>query len=302
MVGESSKRDAHLLVLRAVGAHAELARVLVLKGAYATEAITGVSRSTLDIDLTGRSEFCSFDRAGERRLKQLFYDAIDDFCEEQAPEWSIYTVSAKRQPRKGQKFGWDAFEAKVTLLHRGKEQHVVELDVSFGDFFGEDEALYCEHGKLRLAAAAEEIHFIGYSAEQIVAEKLRAFLQKLPRHREKLGNDRALPRVRDIHDIAAIRSHAQKEISLEKTALAFRSKCEARSVDCEGIEDFIPEPDSEETYRKLYEDDESLNGIPFEKAWESMCALLRDLFAEFDPPGVFPLPALAERNGTCQRL
>ncbi|MFC1705930.1 nucleotidyl transferase AbiEii/AbiGii toxin family protein [Planctomycetota bacterium] len=278
-------------MLRAVAGHDKLKQVLVLKGAYATEAITGTERSTTDIDLTARQDFCTFDQAGEESLKHLFFVAVEQHLEVHDRDWTLETTSARKKPKGNRHpFGWDGFFVKVTLLYRRREQQVVELDVSFGDFTSGTVHLECCTTGLRLTEEQSTHVLEAYSPEQVIAEKLRAFLQQLPTHRKKIGARANPPRVRDIRDIAVLMDSTEDALDWESLAASFRDKCAAKSVDCRSPADFAPEPDSKALYRELYNDDEELRSVPFERAWKRMIEVVDRLIDGFGPPGEFPPP------------
>jgi len=128
-----------------------------------------------------------------------------------------------------------------------------------------------------------------YSGVEIVAEKLRAFLQSLPPHRGKIGGGGRLPRARDIWDIAALVDKLGDQLDIESVAHTFKRKCASRFVDCSSVDDYAPEPDSVEIFRQVYEADDELASIPFEDAWRVMTGLVRRIEREYGLPGVFPL-------------
>lgn len=294
MAIEPEARVAHLLVLRAFALDEELCGALVLKGAYATEAITQRQRSTLDIDLTEGPErklAATYDRAGEQALKSSFHRAVSRFLIGVDEGWSLETVSAQKAPRDNpHPHGWDGFRIKITLLYRRRRQHVVPIDLSFGDATDELVRLSCDRETIEIAGPSSRCVLRSYSPEQIVAEKLRAFLQHLEPYQTKIGaTHRTPPRVRDLHDIAALVAACGEALGLRQIADAFRLKCAAKSVDCEGVTAFFADEGAITLYQQLYENDRDLAEISFEQAWQAVTALLERLFAERPPPGRFPL-------------
>ncbi len=288
-----------LLVLEAIASDPELRERLVLKGAYATEAVTQIRRSTRDIDLTSRSQWLSPDETGKATLRRLLLDAIHRHCQHRADGWTVYAVSVDKSPRgMRQRYGWDGFSAKITLQYRAGRQHVVELDISSGDYAGSATRLHVDRSTNRIGVAEDQSTpgLYAYSPEQNVAEKLRAFLQKLPAHRAKLKLAPALPRVRDIHDVAAIVRARGAGLSLAAISESFVAKCKAKAVDCESAADFEPSPDARESFRGLYDEEFEFvqDAIPFDDAWAEMMELAHVLTTRFPAPGRFPLPTPVE--------
>lgn len=284
------QRRAAAVVLRAVAADPELGPLLVLKGALAAEAITRRVRSTRDVDLSARSRFCSPDDAGRDRIRVLFTVALRRYCDASDEGWHLFSLSAEKRPRgsRAGRFGWDGFRVKATLQFRSRAHHVVEVDVSFGDFRGGVIHLECLGDVLRVA---EHGTIAAYSAEEQIAEKLRAFLQKLPAHTRKIGRgDGELPRVRDLGDIHALIGAAGDTLDWQFIADAFREKCRGRLVDCTGVTDFAPEPHFVAWYRSLYLDEHPGDPIDFDTAWTTVLAAVREVCARGGAPGILPLP------------
>jgi len=162
MVVEWNDREEQLIVIRAISDDTTLRRCLVLKGAYATEAITGVRRSTTDIDLTSREVWCPRDRKGGKYLKTVFTRAMRNHTEKLNRDWSLYAVSAKKQPQQKQhRFGWDGFRIKVTLQYRGQRHHVVDLDISFDDFTTGTIPLECDLANIHPAGDTHSEQIFG---------------------------------------------------------------------------------------------------------------------------------------------
>ena len=298
MVADWSDRAAHMVVLRAIAADERLHRSLVLKGAYATEALTGIPRSTQDIDLTEGADpepLVAFEMEGTAgRLKELFRVSVERYCDEPGSHWRVAATSAKPRPPRPHPFGWGGYRVNVTLVYRRRPQRVVAIDLSQGDLTAGTVLLSCDLEHLTLAQETSRLVLVGYSAEQIIAEKLRAFLQALRPHLEKIGANLRRPRpprVQDIHDIAALHRVRENRLSFEELANSFRQKCAAKAVDCSGSADFLPDPGSLDLYREIYEGESDLARIPFTEAWSAMMEIVERVTREFEPPGRFPRPA-----------
>jgi Nucleotidyl transferase AbiEii toxin, Type IV TA system len=296
-LGDLVSSDAQLVVLRALGAQPELSELFVLKGAHATSALSRLRRPTLDIDLAVApvaTRTIAFDREGEATLREIFEKNLRAYCLRAEKDWRLVAAGVKKRPRdQRHPFGWDGFEVRITLAYRRIDHSHVDLDLSFDDIVGS--LVHLEIGsEPKLAQHPDETSLRSYSREQIVAEKLRAFLQRLGPYRRKVGTDKEapLPRVRDLHDITDLYRSASPELDLDGVAEMFRLKCAAKAVDCTGPNDFMPEPDSVARYRQAYESDPTLAAIPFDQAWETTLAVVVAITVDRRPPGRFPLPPL----------
>jgi hypothetical protein len=285
--------------MSAIGADATLSDALVLKGAHAVEALTGRSRSTLDIDLTARFDFVprgARGNEGKEALKASFHRALERFSEETSSEWSVRSVSAEPKPsaRRPHRFGWDGFGIKVTLQFRRKHEVVVEIDLSFDDF---TDGTVCVSWVRASSDGLPTVQtepgpglLLCYSIEQAVAEKLRAWLQKLPAHLEKIGATADRLRVRDLRDIHVLVFSSVGAIDYASVGDSFVRKCQKRLVDCSSIDDVLPATVSLEDLRAQYDDDRALADVAFDDA----VATVRRLVSRLDElgrlPGIVPLP------------
>lgn len=287
MVAVRGDRRAVLLVLEGVARQPELGGVFVLKGAYATEAVTGTTRGTADLDLTAVESPWGLDKDAEQALKKLLAEAALDACEVDGADWTFVSSSVRKAPKwpRSHPHGWDSFGAKVTLLFRRSQQHEVELDLSFGDLCGDAVRLEVRSGVLSKSPNGP---IAAYGAEEIVAEKLRAFLQRLPPYKEKFGRPYGVPRVRDIRDVVAV-VRAVPDLRWAHVSSLFAQKCRVRSVDCCSVDDFLPDGVQIEQLAALYRDDPELADQPFEHAWPAFLDTAARV-GSFGWPGVQPLP------------
>lgn len=298
MVTDRLQRDAQRVVLRAVAGDERLAHVLVLKGALAAEAITQRPRSTRDIDLTAERCFVSFDRSGEQSVKKWFRECLENhFDSGHDEDWSLSATSAKMKPsRKGRhKHGWDGYQVRVTLLHRGSNQQVIPIDLSFGDFTGRCIDLDCGPGAPRIAGPKPPLFKLrGYSVEEQIGEKLRAFLQRLPQYQHKTGVSHPRPfRVRDVRDIHHLVNVALgSDLGLDWDILgkSFNEKCRAKCVDCHGLPSFVQGEEILEQVESLYAAEFSAPEVPFRVAWTSLERVVDEIGRATGFPGDLPLP------------
>lgn len=284
------REKAVFVVLRAISGNPFLREMLYLKGAYATEGHTGRPRSTQDVDFTVAEMLGTPNPEGERTVKRLFTEAVENHLELQDRDWSLYQVSAHKSPSsKRHPRGWDSFEVRITLQVRGRTRHTVKLEITPEDHPIDSVEISCETGAVAEAESSAANTVKTYTAAEIVAEKLRAFLQSLPPYRKKMGGGERTPRVRDIRDIAVLVEMLGDQLDIESVARKFQRRCASRLVDCCSVDDYSPKPDSIEIYRQNYEADDELATIRFNVAWKTMMELVSRIENEFGLPGAFPL-------------
>ena len=285
------REKAVRVVFRAISASADLRETLFLKGAYAIEGLTGLSRSTKDVDFSVVEALAAPDSEGEAAVSRLFADAVENHLQVRDPEWSLRTISVHRSPKpRAHPRGWDSFKIGITLRFRGRAEYTVRLDVTPEQPPIDAVELSFEEGAIAVAERPEIDTMKSYSGAEALAEKLRAFLQSLPPHRSKIGGGNRPPRVRDIRDIAAIMKTIGDRTDIETVVAIFARKCRSRYVDCTSVGDFAPEPGSIEIFRQAYENDKELAEIPFDEAWNLMMELVRRISSGYGLPGTFPLP------------
>jgi hypothetical protein len=177
-------------------------------------------------------------------------------------------VRVEKRPR-GKRpggFGHDGFRANITLHWRHSEFVQVVVDFTSGDLIGPPVAVAFLEGRLVLAEPGSLPAFYGYSAEEALAEKLRAFLQKMPAHLNKIGRgtDEQL-RVRDICDIAQIVRVCQ-QLDWQQIADKFAEKCRRRDVDCDGPDEFLALEGGLATIEAVYQAEGLCRSLPFNQA------------------------------------
>lgn len=291
MIRTDEREKAVRVVFRAISASAGLRESLFLKGAYAIEGLTGLPRSTVDVDFTVVKALATPNSKGEAAVKRLFADAIENHLRGRDREWSLRTISVHRHPKgRVHPRGWDSFKIGITLRFRGRAEYTVKLDVTPEQPPIDAVEVSCAKDVIAVAERQETDTMKSYSGAEALAEKLRAFLQSLPPHRSKIGPGNRPPRVRDIRDIAAMMKTIGDRTDIETVAEIFARKCRSRYVDCTSVGDFAPEPGSIGIFRQAYENDEELAEIPFDEAWNLMMDLVSLISSGPGLPGTFPLP------------
>jgi hypothetical protein len=292
VVTDPLEREAALVVLRAIAQNQELKKSLFLKGAHATEAYTQRPRSTKDIDFTMVEQPCPpSNKASADNFKKLFNSTLQDYLDISEQNWTLRGISAhKKMPNRDHPMGWDGFEVKITLVYKGgKTTYTVKLDISPEDPPISTVKFDCETGTIVSNSDEASITLLSYSAAEIVAEKLRAFLQRLPPYRKKHNSNLRPPRVRDIRDIFMMVDVLGKELDLEEVAETFKRKCKSKYVDCTTPADFYPESNSIGVFKQAYENDGDLNPVTFDDAWRTMIGLVEQIDIQYGLPGKFPI-------------
>jgi predicted nucleotidyltransferase component of viral defense system len=90
-----------------------------------------------------------------------------------------------------------------------------------------------------------------YQLEEIVAEKLRAALQK---EKQRLERGWAPPRGRDIYDIWRVLKEYQPKLNLDCLPDLLKRKCVVRNVKYDSLDDFFPEDRMEEIRQSWTQD------------------------------------------------
>jgi predicted nucleotidyltransferase component of viral defense system len=220
-VGEARLRFAQYAVLRAVASSAFLRRILVFKGGNALDFVWSPNRSTLDLDFSADMSAEGAADLGEAGLEGTLSRALNVSGRELGVVMRVHGV--RRQPP-GEGKTFVTYTARIgyalpgdqrnrTLLEAGQSsQYVVPLEVSINEPIGADENLDIGGGRsLRVG-----------TLEDIVAEKLRAFLQQK-------GEIRNRTRPQDLLDVAHLLRRG-KPLNLDEVSRFLLTKAEARNV------------------------------------------------------------------------
>lgn len=224
------RRQVAEITLHAIALERRLGQSLVLKGGSLLAIAYGSARFTSDLDFTARD----FSADAPELLRALLDPALlraaaalgyaDLHCR-------VQTVKLK--PRPAMFAGADAPALKVTIgsvggglserrsLEAGMASDVLELDISYREPLVSIEEVPLL-GRVDSAAAPHTI--LVYSLAEIVAEKLRAYLQQAERDRG---------RRQDIYDLAYL--VGEHGASLDRAAIlaALRTKAHARGIEPE---------------------------------------------------------------------
>jgi predicted nucleotidyltransferase component of viral defense system len=217
---EARRRLVQFVVLASMSLSARLASGVAFKGGNALRFAHGNQRSTLDLDFSAESGFPDSPadiknlmdvalKIGERRYQvkarcQSIHRKPPGF-EKTMPTYSIKVCYQLPGDRYYQNID-ERLAAGKTL------SDVVEVEISLND-------VLCETGEAQLGPGAGPLRIC--TLEDIIAEKLRALLQQVPRNRS---------RPQDVFDIASmLRKHADS-IDLGKVSSFLIRKSEARQI------------------------------------------------------------------------
>lgn len=217
-----AERQAVEVVLTAIGSLPGYGSHIFLKGGILMAVVYESPRGTADLDfstdLKASPDIASklaeeLARALPRATARLGY-----------PDLALRVQTVKERPRP---FGtpgtsFPALDVKIAYALRGQGDrrlasgqapHVVDLEVSFNEPVHATEVI-------RLGIGGPS--FAAYALTDLIAEKLRALLQQVGRHRY---------RRQDVYDIAHLMTRFQLDESERAAILAsFRDKCAARSI------------------------------------------------------------------------
>lgn len=222
------RRQVAEITLHAIALERRLGQSLVLKGGSLLAIAYGSPRFTADLDFTAR-EFSAnapellralLDPALVRATAALGYAGLR--CRVQA---------VKLKPRPDTFTGADAPALKVTIgsasgkasearsLDAGMAADVLELDISYREPLVSIEEIPLL-GRVEVAAAPRKL--LVYSVVEIVAEKLRAYLQQTERDRG---------RRQDVYDLAYLIQEHGADLDRADVLAALRTKAHARGIE-----------------------------------------------------------------------
>ena len=222
------RRQVAEITLHAIALERRLGQSLVLKGGSLLAIAYGSPRFTADLDFTAR-EFSAdapelirslLDPALIRAAAALGYAGL---------RCRVQTV--KRRPRPDTFTGADAPALKVTIgsagdkasearnLDAGTAADVLELDISYREPLVSIEEIPLL-GSVEPAAAPYRL--LVYSVVEIVAEKLRAYLQQTERDRG---------RRQDVYDLAYLIQEHGADLDRTDVLAALRTKARARGIE-----------------------------------------------------------------------
>lgn len=239
-----------------------LSEALVFKGGTALRKIYFPTyRFSEDLDFTMVKSLAEL---GEDRIRRSLDKACQHIHEESGIELALADFKRTRD-----ELGEEAFEGKIQYVgprgHRAGNPPRVKLDITFY------EQVLLDPNNLPLMhpySDAEDCYAVvsTYRLEEIVAEKLRAILQRT--------------RSRDIYDLWYFLKYHKDALNLVATKDVFRKKCEYKGVDFKGIEDFF-KPELLESHKLAWEPSmkrQVINLPPFAEVEDDLRLLLGELF------------------------
>ena len=232
------RRQVAEITLHAIALERRLGQSLVLKGGLLLAIAYGSPRFTSDLDFTARE----FSADAPESLRALLDPALVRAAATLGyADLRCRVQTVKPKPRPAMFAGADAPALKVTIgsvaggpgerrsLEAGMASDVLELDVSYREPLVsiEEVALL---GRVEPAAAPRTL--LVYSLAEIVAEKLRAYLQQTERDRG---------RRQDVYDLAYLVGEHGAGLDRAAILAALRTKALARGI--EPAPGMIDDPD-----------------------------------------------------------
>lgn len=267
-------------VLIAIGAAAALRESLVFRGARILDHhLDGPRRPSLDLDAVLSMPATSIDRTA---LEEDFLRALRDAAEAMEPViYAPERVQIALSPRLGNARGWDGLKVAITLrdLRRAGTLGipVLTMDLAAPEQFGE--------GAVERRVLADG-YVLVCSNHNLIAGKLRAFLESTAFHRTKLELPHRPLRVKDLVDLARVWDvycH-EPDTFWHTVAQHFATACACRLVECEGWRTFAR---LSEAAREAYEVEPmaTASGLSFEETWERLELLVGRIMAAGALPG-----------------
>lgn len=217
------ERQAIEIVLSAIGSLPGYGSRIFLKGGILMAVVYQSPRGTVDIDFTTTLK-ASPDLPAELRA------ALDGELPRRAAQLGfpdlvlrVQKVEERPRPFKTADIQFPALYVTIAYAKRGSKgerhvtngqgQHVIELEVSFNEPV---------HAIEIVQLGEQGPSFRAYALTDLIAEKLRALLQQVPRNRY---------RRQDVYDIAFLADRfPPDEEELATTLRSFRDKCATRGI------------------------------------------------------------------------
>ena len=208
------------MILASISSSTAFASRVAFKGGNALRFIHGNVRSTLDLDFSAEGDFPD----SEADIKRLMDSALNK--EERRYQVKARCQSIRRNPA-GRDKTMPTYRLKVCYqfpgdrhfqnfderLSAGKTlSEVVEVEISLND-------VLCETGDEQLEPGSRPLRVC--TLDDILAEKLRALLQQIPRNRS---------RPQDVYDIASMVRKHSAVIDLGKVSSFLLQKAKARQI------------------------------------------------------------------------
>ena len=260
---EARRRLVQFVILVSMSSSAALRSRVALKGGNALQLLHGNQRSTLDLDFSAEGGFP--DNLDE--IKRLMDAALK--TAKQRYQVKARCQSIRRKPPGHDKtmptysikvcFQFPSDKHYQNFEERKSFPEVVEIEISLND-------VLCETDECELHPSATPVRVC--TLDDIIAEKLRALLQQVPRNRS---------RPQDVFDIASMARRHGDTIDLGKVSAFLLRKSEAREI-------VATKSAFDESVRQraavTYEDEIrpfTTEFIPFDEAWEEVLRLVARL-------------------------
>ncbi len=215
---EYRRRQVVEVLIETISSTEDLKYALLLKGGTLMALAYGSTRATTDIDFTATSE----DQGNVDELAQMLDDGFPAAARKAGYPRLLCRVQKinKKPPRDDATF--PTYEVRIGSAEAGTDEQrrleagqavdVARLEISFNEFIGASQEIYFESDKSLLA----------YSPEDLIAEKIRAYLQQETRNRR---------RRQDIYDLSILVEGTQFDADfLQLTLDVLINKCHSRDI------------------------------------------------------------------------
>jgi predicted nucleotidyltransferase component of viral defense system len=269
-VDEARKRFIQFVVLESIAGYHPLGEALAFKGGNALRFIHGNPRATADLDFTAVGQLpdeelkirsvldAALHSGGSKHGIKLRCQRVRRNPANKTATFPTYDVAV------GYQFPGDRYFADYDKTSRTVAS-VVAVEISFND-------VVCEIER-RVLAAGQAVGLQVCSLEDILAEKLRALLQQVPRNRS---------RPQDVFDLARNVTAYGHRLDYAKIATYLVSKSGARGI--VATKAAFQNPEVKQRASVDYESSLQLTQsdlTPFDDAWATVLALVSRL----DIPG-----------------
>lgn len=266
-VAEARIRYAQYHLLHAIAGSRQLREVLVFKGGNALDFVLEPNRSTTDLDFTLNAlsgQSLPNADALERQLQTTFEQASvhSDLLMEMNPFKQQPPGNEKTRHSFVVRVGYamrDELGVRQRMQRGLRSSRVIPIEISGNDVVGDSQLMRISPGMPQIRVA---------TAEDIIAEKLRALLQQPIRNRT---------RRQDVLDIAVMLKR-RSDFDLEALAEYMDKKCRARDI--EPSRSSFQNPEIKRRAQVEYDElrhSTRVLFIPFEEAWELVIELVKSL-------------------------
>lgn len=291
---EKRWRDERLdSILIAIAQDGELSAAFIFKGARILNIyLPETGRQSLDIDSNLSIEFQQLHPDRNQRAASL-RDRIEKtlsvwFRRQDVVRFSLNYVKVEQKPGRGHPLGCNGLTVVISikdLANPGEPTFPrLTMDIAAPELLTKNSTVTLEKFGGRISM---------YSLERIAGEKLRAYLMSLPTYVQKHDRPRDAVRVKDLFDIARILRARPLPQNVEFWTVAaseFEICCQARYVDCNGLDSFRENLDQAQFQ---YQNERVIpsDQIGFTEAWQATVTIIKYFQTVLEFPLINDIPS-----------